>query len=144
LKKEVAVSQERTAAARKLSTPGGGSDKESLGRVGLAVRVARIGRGFSQRELGKKVGKSQNLIWTIESGKKDPGIVLLARIAEALQMPLEFFLVPIQRPRSGTTRARAKDFTQGRDILVSLMEGLSAAMDYDEREHEKKGKSRGK
>lgn len=136
------MSQKRTATARKFSTPGGGSNKELLGRVGLAVRVARIGRGLSQRKLGEEVGKSQNLIWSIESGKKDPGVVLLACIAEVLALPLEFFLLPIQRPRSEATPESAKDFTEGREVLISLMEGLSAALDAEERGHGRKGKSR--
>ncbi len=138
------MSRKRTATARRLSTPGGGNDKEMLGRVGLAVRVARVGRGLSQRELGNKVGKSQNLIWTIESGKKDPGIVLLARIAAALEMPLEFFLTPIQQPRSNTAPDRAKEFIEGREILVSLMDALSESMHSGEPSHGRQGKPQGK
>lgn len=137
------MSQERTATARSFSTPGGGSDIESLRRVGLAVRVARVGRGLSQRELAQKVHRSQNLIWTVESGKKDPGIVLLARIADALQMPLEFFFIPIRTPRMDSSAVRKSQFNNGQDLLISLMEALAATTeDPNERKGTKKGKSR--
>ena len=74
------------------------SDIRLLEKLGRAIRVARTARGLSQRELGNHIGKSQNLVFSIETGKKDPGILLLSKIAKALEMPLQFFLMAIQRP----------------------------------------------
>jgi transcriptional regulator with XRE-family HTH domain len=125
----VAVTRKRTATARTSSIQGGGLDKELLRRVGLAIRVARVGRGLSQRELAQKLGRSQNLIWTIESGKKDPGVLLLAHLADALRMPLEFFLVPVQKIRTHTPSDRKREFEEGQVMLVSLMEALAKSAD---------------
>jgi transcriptional regulator with XRE-family HTH domain len=136
------VTRKRTATARTFSIEGGGSNKELLRRLGLAIRVARVGRGLSQRELGRILGRSQNLIWTIESGKKDPGVLLLAQLADALRMPLEFFLIPIQRTREHSPPDRKREFEQGRASLVALMEAWAkSADDPSEREHRKKPKS---
>jgi transcriptional regulator with XRE-family HTH domain len=126
------VSRKRTATARSSSTPGGGRDIELLRRVGLTVRIARVGRGMAQRELAQKIGKSQNLIWTVESGKKDVGIVLLTRIANALQMPLEFFLIPIRTSAQDSSPERRRSFDEGRAMLLSLMEAMDLPADKRE------------
>jgi transcriptional regulator with XRE-family HTH domain len=138
----VAVTRKRTATARTSSIQGGGFDKELLRRVGLAIRVARVGRGLSQRELAQTLGRSQNLIWTIESGKKDPGVLFLAQLADALRMPLEFFLIPVQKIRTHTPSDRKRDFEEGQAMMVSLMEAWAkSANDRSEVAHTKKPKS---
>ncbi len=121
----------RHATTRVLATAGGGKDsvfddRELLARLGRFVRVVRVSRGVTQRELAQRVGKSQNLVWLVESGKKDPGIVLLKNIADALNMPLDYFLVPIVKPRSTSSQEQAALFRQGRDLMMSLVEGLAA------------------
>ena len=120
------MARKRAATARSLSTAGGGLDKELLGQIALAVRVARVGRGLSQRELAIIVRRSQNLIFTVEAGKKDPGVILLARIADALALPLDFFLIPIQQPRSDSSATNQRQFEEGRDLLISLMKAMSS------------------
>ena len=120
------MARKRAATARSSSTAGGGLDKALLGQIGLAVRVARVGRGLSQRELALKVRRSQNLIFTVESGKKDPGVILLSKIADALGLPLDFFLIPIQKPRSDSIATSQRQFEEGRELLISLMKAMSS------------------
>ncbi|MGO8748224.1 MAG: helix-turn-helix domain-containing protein [Thermoguttaceae bacterium] len=140
---EKAVSRLETATTRKSSAGNGGSDKQLLERLGRMVRVARVSRGLTQRELAARVERSQNLIWSVESGKKDPGLLLLSRIAKTLELPLTFFTVTIAEPRPNTVPDEHADFYDGRGLLMALAEGLDPrATESRESKSETKRKSR--
>ena len=53
------------------------------------IRELREARGWSQTELGRAVGVTRQAIHTIEKDIHDPSITLAARIARALDSPLE-------------------------------------------------------
>lgn len=80
-------------ATTRKQPPSGGDDRELLKRLGRAIRAVRVTRGLTQRELAQRVQKSQNSIWLLESGKKDPGVLFLRRLAVALSMSVDFFFV---------------------------------------------------
>lgn len=67
-------------------------DKERIRHVGRSIAEARKARRLSQAALARAVGRSQNLIYTIECGESDPGVVLTMRIAEVLDVPLALLL----------------------------------------------------
>jgi len=47
---------------------------------------------MSQRELADAIHKSQNLVHTIESGKFDPGIFVVKRIVDTLDLDFDIVL----------------------------------------------------
>lgn len=60
--------------------------------IGDAVKRERIKAGFTQLELAKKSKLSQRSIEQIESGKSDPPIYTIHKIALALKMDIEKLL----------------------------------------------------
>ena len=53
------------------------------------LRVLRAERGWSQAELGGRLGVSRQAVNAIETGKHDPSLSLAFRIARLFRMPLE-------------------------------------------------------
>ena len=53
------------------------------------VKVLRVERGWSQVELGEKIGISRQSVYAIESGKFDPSLPVAFRIAELFGMRIE-------------------------------------------------------
>jgi UDP-N-acetylglucosamine 1-carboxyvinyltransferase len=58
--------------------------------IGKAVRDLRRLRGWTQKELGRRVGVSQNRICDIETGRRGNAytLTMLARLAKALDAEL--------------------------------------------------------
>ena len=55
----------------------------------FALIRARIERGLTQGQLAKKVGTKQSVISRLESGRANPSIAFLKRLAQALNSHLE-------------------------------------------------------
>lgn len=55
--------------------------------VGRAVREARIELRISQEELSLRTGVHRNYIGGIERGERNPSVVTIAKLAEALEVP---------------------------------------------------------
>jgi putative transcriptional regulator len=53
------------------------------------IRVLRAEKGWSQAELGMRVGVSRNSINSVENGKFDPSLPLAFRISDAFELPIE-------------------------------------------------------
>lgn len=53
------------------------------------IKTLREQNELSQRELGRKIGKSGQFISLVEQGKSNPSIDTLKKIANALNVPLE-------------------------------------------------------
>ena len=53
------------------------------------LRTLRLERGWSQTELGERVGVSRQSIHSIEIGKYDPSLPLAFRIADLFGMAIE-------------------------------------------------------
>ncbi|MDV7269522.1 cupin domain-containing protein [Thioclava sp. A2] len=68
--------------------------------VGGRLRLLRIARGVSQRELARRVGLPNSTISLIESGRTNPTIGALKRILDGLPVGLaEFFAFEPEAPR---------------------------------------------
>ncbi len=65
-------------------------------RLGERIRAARKMRGWSQRELARRIGVSAMAISKYERGLDIPGSEVLLRLAQALGVRMEFFLRPVQ------------------------------------------------
>ena len=66
--------------------------KEFLRNVGMEMKVARIRKGISIKEVSETTGLSISSIWNIENGKRDAQILSYFRIATALQTEIKNFL----------------------------------------------------
>ena len=55
-------------------------------RVGVRVKALREQQGLSQRKLALMIGSNQTHIWQIENGNVNVGLVLLCRLADALEV----------------------------------------------------------
>ena len=87
--------------------------------LGRALRDARISKGMTQSELGKKSGRTQSAIGKIERGPL-PGIPLnvLFEVAEAVPVSLvELF---IKASQDEASQRKEKDIS----LLVQLIEKL--------------------
>ena len=61
----------------------------SGGRVRNRLRVLRAERGWSQAELGGRLGVSRQAVNAIETGKYDPSLPLAFKLARLFSMPIE-------------------------------------------------------
>jgi len=57
--------------------------------LGANIRRARKARGWTQKELAERVESDASYMNRIETGKANPSIAVLARIAEALEVSLD-------------------------------------------------------
>lgn len=66
--------------------------RDFLQQIGLEIRVARIRKGLSTREVAEITGLSAQTINYIERGTKDTKILSYKRVADALQVDMKDFL----------------------------------------------------
>jgi len=89
--------------------------REQLQYIIDRMRMIRIKNGVSQMELSLRSNLSQSFIANLEKGKKQPSVLTLIRIAEALKVnPQEFFPETI----SSNTKEQTKE--KIRKLLESL------------------------
>ena len=58
----------------------------------LNLKVARVKKGLTQKELGELVGVSSNTLYRIETGKQIPKVDMLLKLAEILEVSAEELL----------------------------------------------------
>ena len=67
---------------------------EQLQQIIERIKSTRIRKGISQMELSLRSNLSQSFIANIEKGKKQPSVLTLIKIADALEVnPQDFFPV---------------------------------------------------
>jgi len=65
---------------------------EKLNYIIEKIKITRIKKGISQMELSLRSNLSQSFLANIEKGKKQPSVLTLIKIAEALNVnPQDFF-----------------------------------------------------
>ncbi|WP_043923487.1 helix-turn-helix domain-containing protein [Leadbettera azotonutricia] len=88
--------------------------REQLTYVIEQIRGVRTRKGVSQLELSLKAHLSQSFLASIETGKKQPSVLTLIKIAQALNVsPRIFFPEP-----KGVSREQLKD------EIISLLGSL--------------------
>ncbi len=75
-------------------------------KVGTAIKIVRQAKGVRLTDLAKSAGVSLPFISLIERGDRQPSLDVLARLAEALGVPLEALIVLLQ---SGTGSLHTSD-----------------------------------
>ena len=58
-------------------------------RVGLNLQALRRAKGLSQEELAHRSGIHQTYLSGVERGKRNPSVMVMSRIAEALDADVE-------------------------------------------------------
>lgn len=58
----------------------------------LNLKVARVKKGLTQKELGELVGVSSSTLCRIEAGKQIPKVDMLLKLAEILEVSAEELL----------------------------------------------------
>lgn len=77
--------------------------------VGLNIQRLRRARELSQEELSLRSGCTRGYLSGIETGKKNPSIVLLEKLAKALDINMtEFFVPPTKQETTKKASARKK------------------------------------
>jgi transcriptional regulator with XRE-family HTH domain len=77
--------------------------------IGEALKRWRNVRGQSQWDLAEKSGVGYASIARIETGRQDPTVSMLARLAEALGIDVvDFFTASAKAKRPARKRARGK------------------------------------
>lgn len=59
-----------------------------------AILDVRVKRGVTQKELAEKIGTKQSVISRLESGRANPSVAFLKKIARALHSHLEIRFLP--------------------------------------------------
>lgn len=71
-----------------------------MNTTGLAVRIIRQAKSLTGSQLAKSARISSALLSQIETGKKDPSLQVLERLASALDVPVEALILMQQGPSS--------------------------------------------
>lgn len=86
-------------------------------RFGQATLQTRRALGWSQRELARRCGLSQTLVWRVEGARPPLSVNVVARIADALGLEVDLTLrAPFiaERPQRDAAHARCSSYVQHR------------------------------
>src|SRR6266851_4311872 len=100
-----------------------------LTELGTRVQVLRRYRGLTLQELAGAAGVSASMLSSVERGRKAPTVVVLARIADGLGVPLAELIAPGGH-RAVVRRAEAQDVIDEpggwrREILSPVVPGVN-------------------
>ncbi|HKQ50550.1 MAG TPA: helix-turn-helix transcriptional regulator [Phycisphaerae bacterium] len=117
------MKKETRIATRNGRSRTGLDDKESLKRIGRTIKAVRAIRGWTQGDLARKVGASQNHICNVEMGKREPGILLLLALAKVLGVSIDLLVLPgMQGPAIGKGKEDDQIGADLRNLLIGILE----------------------
>jgi XRE family transcriptional regulator, regulator of sulfur utilization len=76
-------------------------------RIAAVIGERRRSSGLSISELARSAGLSKTILGRIESGRGNPSVETLYRIARALELPMSSFIAPEPVPRPEVMRTRS-------------------------------------
>lgn len=71
-------------------------EKEQLKLLGERIREIRLAKDLTQAELANQIGKDQQSIQRLESGKVNPSYLYLLEISKGLETDLSEILISLQ------------------------------------------------
>lgn len=93
--------------------------------LGKTISSFREKWGIEQKDLAKAIGVSKTYISIIESGKREPNIKLLTKIADYFEVPLYSFLFEAAKDAGAYKSKKAKETLQSIDpIIRKLLDAL--------------------
>lgn len=72
-------------------------------KLGKALRMIREAKGLPLREVAEKAGISTPYLGLIEVGQRSPSVVTIGKLSEALEVPVDFFLLMATGQPTGLT-----------------------------------------
>lgn len=91
---------------RAIDGPEAASGEGEAPAVGLALRAARVARGWSLQQLADRSGVSRAMLGQIELDRSTPTITVVWKVAKALGVPFSALLAEPTAPRSELLPAR--------------------------------------
>jgi transcriptional regulator with XRE-family HTH domain len=86
-------------------------------QLGQAIKLMRTANGLRQKEIAERLSVTPNYISLIESGKREPSISFLNRLASALKVPVSAFFL---WQESTNENKSIPQLDKMRDLLVQL------------------------
>lgn len=93
--------------------------------IGSTIRAIRKRKNMTIAKLCKETGLSQGFMSQVETNKTSPSISTLENIADALNVPLAYFLLKKEERMKVVRKAERRVTTSGKDLLK--VEHLSAS-----------------
>src|SRR5258706_2428307 len=87
-----------TLDTRETSDLSGRADAAFAGEVGRMVRLGRAKRGMSRRQLAQESGTSERYLAQIESGARNPSVLVMPGLADGPEIPLVEVVPQNRRP----------------------------------------------
>lgn len=113
-------------------------DSDQLKLLGDRVRQARTRRGMTRKLLARDSGVSERYLAQLESGQGNVSILLLHRIARALDVPLEALVLEGPEPPVELVhtveflrRLSVEDLKQAHQLLLRQFGGVDSASRHD-------------
>lgn len=95
-------------------------DRDLVARLAVRLHELRNQRQLTLEQLSRSSGVSRAMLWQLEQGRSAPTIKVLARVADALGVPITAFLDHEDRPQvTLLRRAEAKLLRSGDGLTVS-------------------------
>ena len=119
-------------------------------RVGERLRVARLNKNLSQKELGELIGTSKQQIFKYENAADIPSLSRLVQLSDALNVPPFFFLEGHVTPRGVPNNTDVENILlhayavlnqQNRILLLSIAEALVEISSSDRAQRSKNNTS---
>jgi transcriptional regulator with XRE-family HTH domain len=85
--------------------------------LGNAIKLIRTARGISQRDLASELKISANYLSLIESGKREPSLAFLNRLATELGVPIAMLFMFQGEPIPGV---ESTDVDKLKELLLKL------------------------
>lgn len=88
-------------------------ERKLLADAGHRIREARAAQGLSLEQLARLTGISAPALSLIETGKRDPRLTTLKRIADAFRLPLAKLVAEVSDPAEPSAASVSKGYDLG-------------------------------
>ena len=93
--------------------------------IGAALQIIRKKRGLSQRELADRAKITQGFLSLIEKDMREPSQMILKRLADSLNVPLELILL------HGLQTTRAKKYSKQLGQIARLVQDILSEVESE-------------